>query len=175
MEQIENIAGMVLSELNHFGETFTPQAAIAQVFDTQLELRDEPFIGYLETITNGETEYLLICRNYTPHRYSPLNPQVSFASYLEPNVGRLATAEPGQIQEIHVQDPHLPHIHTTRYEIVSKDEFRPLRDAQGWDARDNKLALIGFRQFIESLRDWRAGLGQPTARQLAVRVQLAHG
>ena len=80
MEQIEKVAGLVLSELNHFGKTFTPQGAIAQVFDTQLELRDEPFIGYLESITYGETEYLLICRNYTPHRYDPLNPQVSFVS-----------------------------------------------------------------------------------------------
>lgn len=173
MEQIEKIAGLVLSELNHFSETFTPQAATAQVWDTQLDLRDEPFIGYLETVSGGENEYLLICRNYTPHRYDPLNPKVSFASYLEPNVGRLMTAEPGQAHEVRVRDPHLPQVvHTTRYEIISKDEFRPLLDAQGWDARNNKLALVGFRQFIESLRDWRAGLGQPTTRRLAVRVQL---
>jgi len=175
MEQIEKIAGLVLSELNHFAENFTPQAAIAQVWETQLNLRDEPFIGYLETITDGETEFLLICRNYTPHLFAPLNPNVSFASYLEPNVGRLMTVQPGQVLDIHVPDPHLPQVvHTTHYDIVSKDEFRPFQDAQGWDAKSNKFSLIGVAHplFIESLRDWQAGLGQPTTRRLAVRVQL---
>ncbi len=172
MEQIEQIASLVLSELKHFSKTFTPQGTTPEFFDRQHFLRDEPFIGYLETRTNGETEYLLICRNYTPHLYSPLNSKVSFASYLEPNVGRLMTSEPGETKEIRVRDAHLSHVHITNYEIFSKDEFRPRRDEHGWDARDNKLALIGFRRFIESLRNWRVGIESPTARQVSIKVQL---
>jgi hypothetical protein len=171
MDQIEHIAALILSELKHFSETFTLQGATAQVYQSQHQLRDEPFIGYLETKANGQPEYFLICRNYVPLSTNPLTPNASFASYLAP-VGRLMTAEPGQTKEVKVRDPHLPHFHITAHEIIGKDDFHPQQDDQGWDARDNKLALVNVRQFIESLRDWRAGLGQPTTRRIAVRVQL---
>src|SRR5437867_1946862 len=171
MDQIEQVASLILSELKHFSETFTLQGATAQVYQSQHQLRDEPFIGYLETKANGQIEFFLICRNYVPLSINPLTPNASFASYLAP-VGRLMTAEPGQTKEVRVRDAPLPHFHVTAYEIVGKNEFHPQQDDQGWDARENKLALVNFRQFIESLRDWRAGLGKPTARRIAVKVQL---
>src|SRR2546425_7669502 len=103
MDQIEQIAAVILSELKHFSETFTLQGATAQVYQSQHQLRDEPFIGYLETKANGQTELFLICRNYVPLSTNPLTPNALFASYLAP-VGRLMTVEPGQAMEVKVRD-----------------------------------------------------------------------
>src|SRR6266851_7327018 len=127
MDQIERIAALILSELNHFSETFTLQGATAQIYQSQHQLRDEPFIAYLETRASGRTELFLICRNYVPVSTNPLAPNASFASYLAP-VGRLMTAEPGQTEEVKVPDPHLQHFHVTAYEIIGKDEFHPKQD-----------------------------------------------
>ena len=52
------------------------------------------------------------------------------------------TAEPGQTKEVRVRDAHLSHFHVTAYEIVGKDEFHPQQEDQGWDATENKLALV---------------------------------
>lgn len=161
MSAIE-IATAITAELDHFHNHFVPQGGPA-IYPTQQALLLEPFVGYAVIARqDGQEETFFICRHYTPHLFSPGDPNALYGSYLSNHVGQLMAQPPGQQYAF---DP--------TFTLIRKCEFRPSRVDGRWDGVANRMAWMQVLTVVPSLRSLLAGdvekIG-PRAPQIKVQL-----
>lgn len=149
-DQRLDIATTVISELDHFDGNFkveiTPtDRARYVVFESQMQLKAEPFIAFVRAEVNGEEKIYLICRNYTPFGVTPLNSNGTFVSYKAP-LGSIASKRIGEEFTFYTPGGSKHVI------VLQRDVFRPIKTLN-WDATENKLSFADQEHLVESLRE----------------------
>lgn len=132
-----NEAPSVLQEVRKVGATLS---------QARLQLQKEPFIAYVKVEVNGNVQIVYICRNYTPD-FSPKGESSWFVSYKAP-WGRVAEMDLDSMFNV---DTHAGNL---AVRVLERNLFRPMREAQQWDGKNNQLALASGIFSIESLRSF---------------------
>lgn len=171
MPELDDMAQVILKELDNFAENFEVDGHIAAVFEEQLRLAHEPFIGYLKVVRENRTQHLFVSRHGTP-RLTPTSDDVEFVSHMAP-VGMLTAAEVGQVGNV-----VLPEGQTEGVEVKLKNAFRPTAVNHVWDAQSNQVSSLTGPFFLASLRQYlldqkEAAVGRrPVRDRMALRDQI---
>lgn len=170
-DPVPQIQQFILGELDHFAHNFRVSSAGSLTYYSQIQLKSEPFIGYLQVDGPDGQEHFLICRNYTPLDLSPEHEKCFFASYLSP-VGQLVTSSAGDNRTITVQRRGSRAGKDIRYHIKQKNTFLPGVVNKAWDATNNDIYWIGGRRYVSSLRGFHPDDSTLRKRAVSDRVQL---
>ncbi|MFO1022743.1 MAG: hypothetical protein U0903_18915 [Planctomycetales bacterium] len=169
---VKGIAETIIAELDHFQKHFRPYGGALSGYG-QHQLLNEPCVGYVAARrADGVIEEFFICRHNTPSNYQPSKDTISYAAYLSP-LGRIIAKTPGDAHHYEVLD-RLGNVEGKHaYALETKDEFRPKKEDAHWDATDNRIAWIGGRVAVRSLRSLLRGLTEKEPpRAIRYSVQL---
>ncbi|HTS16663.1 MAG TPA: hypothetical protein VMP11_03740 [Verrucomicrobiae bacterium] len=173
MNPLQKIAEFIVAELDHFQANFRPQGG-ALTFAAQMQLKGEPFVGYVRVnAQRGQETKLLICRHYIPSGLAPSQKNSDYASYFSP-LGQIIAKRPGQKHAFEVRHRRTGLLlESHSFELLEKDEFRSRLSAVQWDAVENHIAWVGGKMFVRSLRGLLRGEAErPIVREFRYTVQL---
>jgi hypothetical protein len=170
-DPVPQIQQFILGELDHFAASFRVSGTASLTYYSQVQLKSEPFIGYLQADGPDGQECFLICRNYTPSELKPAHANCFFASYLSP-IGQLVSSTAGERRTIVLPSRTSRTGKSVEFLIQQRDTFSPEMVNKRWDAIRNDISWIGGRRFVPSLRGFRPEEVFLRKREVADRVQL---
>lgn len=174
-QTIKNIAEIILSELHHFDKNYKVQHPVTgnvfvhqdpyttknaqqtlnqsqiQVFQAQIQLKEEPFFAYVKAEVNESEKILFICRGYTPLNHNPVTPSGVFVNYKSP-MGRAVEADVDTDFEFAVGTDY------TEVLVLEKNLFKPVSNHTKWDGINNRFYLdkgvFSIKSLLEFLKPY---------------------